>query len=127
MKTSITFLVVMLSCYTTSIITTGCKHPDVAAYKVSKTVDISADAALEGWRQYVIANHPPVKDELKVQAAYDHYKKVQVDLLDVVLAYRQKLADDSSLNRAIALASTALFDLVDVIESFGVNLHKTTN
>jgi hypothetical protein len=110
----------------------SCKGgPDVTAYKISKGSRVTVEAAMGAWNDYVKQFHPPVSEELRVQAAFDKYRTSQVMLLDAAIAYKTsqvatnaagQLEASRVLQAATQAAAAAKGDLIALLESFNVKL-----
>jgi len=116
----------LIICAVTVNTVTSCKtDPATAIYRVS------AEAAMRSWGNFVALNHPPVAQELRVQKLFDSYKAAQVALLDAAIAYSVASTNvaaqpgaQAQLDRAVAVASSALRDLTALLASLGVKLEE---
>ena len=122
----------LIICAVTVNTVTSCKtDPATAIYRVSGTARIGAEAAMRSWGNFVALNHPPVAQELRVQKLFDSYKAAQVALLDAAIAYSVASTNvaaqpgaQAQLDRAVAVASSALRDLTALLASLGVKLEE---
>lgn len=103
------------------------------AFNASSGTQVTIEAAMTGWSDYVKAFHPPDATRAKVKAAYQKYQKAAVMFIDTeqlgeTLAGNTNaspadiLATSNASARAQAQAAQALADLVDVLRGIGVKI-----
>jgi hypothetical protein len=113
---------------------TGCNTPpSTVAYKAETGADFTVTGAMAAWNAYVGAKHPGTNAELKVKAAYDKAKLAEALAIDATKAWALASVTNTagtnvppSVTIAEGSAAQALMDLVNLIQSFGVNI-TTTN
>src|SRR5882757_5507695 len=103
------------------------------AFKSASATQVTVDAAMTAWGDYVRAFHPPDSQRAQVRDLFNRYKACTIALIDaeeVLVSLNNSTnapAGDvasATNNQAAALtaASQALADLVDAIRSFGVKM-----
>ena len=123
----ISLLAVCAICVAPLVACSGCKtSQQTVAFKVAKTVEISADTAMSAWGDYVGKFHPSASVEQKVSDAFTKYQKAMITIADAGEQWTAKIGtieeptSQQVYNAAIAAGSAALADLVDLVRSFGV-------
>lgn len=109
---------------------TGCSSFPLRTYQTQKAADVTIEAAMGAWGDYVDQYHPPVEQEQKVKTAFDRYQSAQLVLCDTAIAYSKlkesRSGDPAQAEAALVKASTeaaaALADLFRLISSFGVKI-----
>lgn len=102
----------------------GCKSANQSAYRVVGTVQVSADAAMSAWGDYVRTRAVPIEDEQKVKSAYDKYRQSMIIVATAGKAMSEADTQDSrqKLDIALAAAASTLGNLTSLIQSFGVKV-----
>lgn len=101
-----------------------------ATYVATSTAVVTVDAAMTAWGRYVEANHPGPESEIKVKSAFDKYVLAVNTVADAAGGYlKAKQAQSPDLpkaqaefNAAVAGASAALANLVNLLTSLGVKI-----
>jgi hypothetical protein len=112
--------ILILALLIPALMFTGC----ATAYKAEATADISVNAAMTAWNDYVAQNHPPLSQELQVKAAFYKVQAAELSALDsTILAASVTSTNGVTLaNPDYTAATNALFDLVNLLRSFGVKI-----
>jgi|GEM_PF-1378119 len=109
----------------------GCAGtPARIAYNTVAAPAITVDQAMKAWGDYVGQFHPPVATELKVKAAFERYQATELLAIDAAKAFADLSAsgNTNSLGARVQAeltsqaASTALTDLVSLLQNIGVKL-----
>jgi hypothetical protein len=111
----------------------ACSTANLVAYKTATTTQITVEAAMTVWGDYVkgqdAAGTPVSMDKRdQVKSAYEKYQMCAVVVADAGAGYTQAQSSTNAtgaqavLNTAIAIAGTSLADLVNLIRSFGVKI-----
>lgn len=104
---------------------TGCKSAPANVYKAETATDTAVATAMSVWGDYVAANHPPVAQEMQVQAAF---QKIKAAELTVESANELLIHDAGNTNLVAVIADNtatelqAYNDLIALLQSFGVKL-----
>lgn len=98
----------------------GCKSLNKNAYRTVGTVQISAEAAMEVWKDYVKAKNPPLELKQRVKDAFVKYQAATAVAIDAARAYSVSdlPSNKSRLDIAMNAASTSLSDLVTLVQVF---------
>jgi len=112
---------------TAAVLFTGCASAPTTAYKVEGATAVSVTAAASLWNSYVAVNHPSAAVELQVRSAFEKYQAAELLAIDVTASYASLTATNaplaaSSLASASTGVSTALADLVTLLESVGIKI-----
>jgi hypothetical protein len=110
-----------------ALIFTGCASAPANAYKAEGSAQITIDAAMTAWGDYVAANHPSAAVELQVRSAFEKYQQAELLAIDITAAYSSvALTNAPQATKNLTVASqnvaNALSDLVALLQSFGVSL-----
>lgn len=108
---------------------TGCASAEKAAYTATSATYTTVDAAMTAWGAYVAQFHPGVNMESAVKRTYEQYQAAARGVADAGLAYRKAVdaggdatGVKASLDQALAVASSALGNLVNILAQFGIQL-----
>jgi len=112
---------------------TGCASANKVAYKTTAATQVTVDAAMTGWGDYIkhqdAAGTPvSMNQRAQVKAAYEKYQAAMGVVADAGVSYNQAagttnlIGAQAILNTAVQMASACLSDLVDLIRSFGVKI-----
>jgi hypothetical protein len=109
---------------------TGCKStPQRILYNTESATQISVEAAMLAWADYVAQFQPGPAIEQQVKDAYDAYQLAMVAAVDASEVYAAAAAagNDTAAQRAAAevarqAAAGNLADLINLIRHFGGNL-----
>lgn len=116
------------------LVTTGCaSKPQRILFQATSASKVTIETALSAWDDYIVKNHPPVDQEVKVSAALDKYKLATLAVIDASQAVallgnsatNTPAGDDAQLRKTAALqgAANTLAELVELLRSFGVQIH----
>lgn len=97
------------------------------SYHVANTTEFTVSAAMTAWGNYVAQFHPPAKEELRVKNAYDQYHAAMLVVADAGKAFAEGTGSQGNLDLAISTAAASLTDLVNLIQTFGVQIQPTPN
>ncbi len=103
----------------------GCASLNRKAYQTTGTSVVTVEAAMRAWSDYVTQFHPGAATEQRVKNALEGYKVSALAVIDTAQAYSKAKAagagDSASVefNSAVAAASAALNDLLNVIRASG--------
>jgi hypothetical protein len=121
-------LALALPCVAISI---GCQMTPVrAVYTAETTTQVTVEAAMTAWGDYVAQYHPPLDQERAVKNAYDAYRVAMTAAIDAGEVYAAA-ASTSGTNGAGArvqaelsrqAAANRLADLVALLRKFGAKL-----
>jgi ABC-type glycerol-3-phosphate transport system substrate-binding protein len=120
------FVVTFLAVLGLLVGASGCSSTK-GVYRASATAKVTADTVMTSWGHYVKQFHPPLEQETQVKMAFEQYQAAQLTVLNAAIAYRK--AQDAGinlskpqrdLNAAVALAASALSDLIGLVQRFGV-------
>ena len=128
-------LVAALTLLTAVPVFTGCSTANKNTYKATATAQITVDAAMTAWGDWVahqkaLGTPVPLSQEATVKSAYGKYQAAAVVVADAGAAYtRAAAAKDpaapaamTALNTALSMAAASLADLTSLIQQFGVKL-----
>ena len=101
--------------------------PAKNAVNISDSARITVEAALGMWDSYIVAHHPPIKQQIAVKQAWQKYQAAQLVVLDAALILKEAqgantISAQAALNSAIANAGNELADLFNLLRNFGVKL-----
>ena len=114
------------------VLSSGCASANKTAYKATGVAVITVDAAMSAWGSYVKQNHPPASQEQAVKDAFEKYQAAASLVATAGAAHAKVLADRANggtgdatgamanLNAAIAIATSSLSDLINLLQTFGV-------
>lgn len=111
----------------------SCSTANTVAYKSVTTTQVTVEAAMTGWGDWIqdqaIKGTPvPMEQRAKVKAAYERYQAAAVLVTDAGMGYTRANGTtnaptaQAALNVAIQVAGASLSDLVNLIRSFGIKL-----
>lgn len=109
----------------------GCQAtPSRVAYNSVMVPATTADLAMTAWGDYVKAYHPPISEELKVKAAFEHYQAAELVAISTARIYADFAASGNTNALLVRAQSTltsqtatqALADLVNLLRGLGVKL-----
>ena len=103
------------------LILNGCISTERSTYRAVGVTQVSVETALKAWDKWVEMDKATVEQEKKVKAAYEKYQIAALNVVTVAQKYSMD-KDKLSLDEAIAVASGALNELVNLITSYGVKL-----
>lgn len=111
--------------------TPGCSTAPTNAYKAEAAAQLTVDAAMTAWGDYVAVNHPGVDQETAVKNAFIRYQAAELFAIDATAALAQQTGQTNSPGNALAWinftsasahAEQAMVDLFNLLRSFGVKL-----
>jgi hypothetical protein len=112
----------------------GCNTtPQRAAFNAEQGAQVTIEAAMNGWGDYVAQYHPSAAQEAKVKAAYEKYQLAAVAVLDAEQMVEALASSTNSPPAAVQTATLqkndaehqaaiALSDLVGLLRSFNVKI-----
>src|SRR5437870_8764850 len=103
-------------------ITHGCKSAEKVAYQATSTAQITVDAAMTAWGDWVGQGKATVDQERAVKSAYLKYQAAAVTVIDAAKSVSGSPTNAPAFNLAVTAASAALGDLVNLLKQFGVKL-----
>lgn len=102
------------------LFTPGCANttPQVIAYKAEGIVIPSVNAAMQGWRDWVVAGHATQAQVDAVKKAYNTYRSAQIIAKAALERYVADPSVEGEVAASNAAASAAKNALLDLINSY---------
>ena len=113
-----------------SLLLSGCgSTPSRSAVILSDSSQVTVEAALGAWDDYIVQFHPPIERQIAVKQAWEKYRDAQLLVLDTALILKEAetaggnvITAKAALNSAIQNAGTTLADLFTLLRQFGLKL-----
>jgi hypothetical protein len=99
---------------------TGCKTPEVTAYRTLGTTAAAVDRAMLAWGDYVRAGLATADDEVKARRLYSSYQSAMAVAKQAVMSLKSTQSDPNSPAwiRALDAVDAASAELISFINSF---------
>lgn len=109
----------------------GCKTAQTVALQSAQTTDVTVETAIQAYNVFAAQGKTTVAQNQQVAAAYAKYQVAMALVCDAGAAFTtsgtNSATASSALQAAVANANTEITDVLNLIQSFGVNITSTSN